>query len=34
MNADTPDRSASVPDTPTWVIDLLNRFEDAWQENA
>jgi hypothetical protein len=19
---------------PTWVLDLLNRFEDAWQNDA
>jgi WD40 repeat protein/serine/threonine protein kinase/tetratricopeptide (TPR) repeat protein len=34
MSAEKPYRSASAPETPGWVIDLLMRFEAAWQEGA
>jgi WD40 repeat protein/serine/threonine protein kinase/tetratricopeptide (TPR) repeat protein len=34
MSADKPNRSASAPDMPGWVNDLLMRFEATWQAGA
>jgi serine/threonine protein kinase len=32
MSADNRHRSRSAADTPTWVVDLLLRLEDAWNK--
>jgi hypothetical protein len=32
MTADNRHPSASGADTPTWVLDLLLRFEEAWKQ--
>jgi lipopolysaccharide biosynthesis regulator YciM/tRNA A-37 threonylcarbamoyl transferase component Bud32 len=32
MNADNPSRYASDSPTPTWLLELLDRFQAAWQQ--